>query len=636
MSEFLSNNTDPHAYRLTRQFHCLHEEAPDKAWARVVANGWPGWRKWYLTKGQNQPEKSDPVRAIRRHMPELESTLEKLTAGQDHDVTFLDFLSFWCPPRYLVSCTQFAATDDQGPYLIRNYDLDPALNEAIMLRSNWRGKPVLGMVEGLAGLSDGVNGDGLAVSLSFGGRVASGKGFGVPLIIRYILEICRDVADGVEALRAIPSHMSYNITLTDRNGAVATVFLAPDRPAMVSDNPWATNHQIGVEWPWHARFSQTLEREDLLGSMPPCPASEIKRRFHSPPLFASEYSKGYGTVFTTLYRPLKNSAQISWPNGFELTRNLDDQKPTTIGVTYTSDFNDRSPGGPITMSKFAIAGIQMHITMHDNLPEMERRLSLLMHLYPWVEMVVFSELTANGPNHAKAEPADGPFETRCRELAQKFDVWLMPGSYFQKRDGKIFNTAIVVSPQGEIVSRYDKMFPFTPYEQGVTPGQEVCVFDVPDVGRFGLSICYDMWFPEVTRTLVSMGAEVILNPVLASFIDRHADLAIVQASAAMFQTYVFSINGLLAGGNGYSRVVDPAGHILHDGNVQEELIPIEIDFDLVRRQRRRGIMNMGQPLKSFRDTSAVFPIYQPEYRSEYLDDLGPLEKATRPSRNNVA
>ena len=158
---------------------------------------------------------------------------------------------------------------------------------------------------------------------------------------------------------------------------------------------------------------------------------------------------------------------------------------------------------------------------------------------------------------------------------------------------------------------------------------EFCVFDAPEVGRFGVSICYDIWFPEVTRTLTAMGAEVILNPVLAQFVDRPADLAIAQASAAMFQSYVFHINGLAAGGNGYSMVIDPSGQVLHRGSVNEELIPIEVDFDLVRRQRKRGLLGMGQPLKSFRDTAVRFPVYEPGFDRSYLDSLGPLEKPTR-------
>ena len=284
------------------------------------------------------------------------------------------------------------------------------------------------------------------------------------------------------------------------------------------------------------------------------------------------------------------------------------------------------------MTKFAIAGIQMNIGMQDNFDEMRRRVDLLLFLYPWVEMVVFSELAYRGPNHAAAEAMDGPFEARCRELAARHRIWLVPGSYYEKQGDLVYNTTPVFSPEGAVVTRYRKMFPFTPYERGTTPGTEFCVFDVPGVGRFGLSICYDMWFPELTRTLIGMGAEVILNPVLANFMDRPSDLAIVQASAAMFQSVIFSINGLYAGGNGYSLVADSTGRILHQANVQEEMIPLEIDFDAIRDQRRRGILNMGQPLKSFRDRPVPFPIYAEGQRSDYLDSLGPLAKPERPVR----
>lgn len=281
------------------------------------------------------------------------------------------------------------------------------------------------------------------------------------------------------------------------------------------------------------------------------------------------------------------------------------------------------------MTHFAIAGIQMHVAMKSNLNEMRHRLDLLMHLYPWVEMVVFSELAADGPNPASAQPMGGPNEQAFAEMAKKHNIWLVPGSVFEKKDGRIYNTTPVLNPAGEIIARYRKMFPFTPYEDATTPGEDFCVFDVPDVGRFGVAICYDIWFPEVLRTLTSMGAEVILNPVLAHFIDRPADLVIAQASGAMFQSYIFHINGLLAGGNGCSQVVDPAGRVLHDGTVQEELIPIEVDFGLVRRQRQRGLLGMGQVLKSFRDSKAKFDVYSDHFDHSYLNGLGALEKPKR-------
>src|SRR3546814_4288082 len=95
------------------------------------------------------------------------------------------------------------------------------------------------------------------------------------------------------------------------------------------------------------------------------------------------------------------------------------------------------------------------------------------------------------------------------------------------------------------------MFPFAPYERGVAPGSEFVVFDVPGAGRFGVSICYDMWFPETTRSLASLGAEVILHPTLTNTIDRDAELAIARASAATNQCYFVDIN--VAGALGVGR-----------------------------------------------------------------------------------
>jgi deaminated glutathione amidase len=281
------------------------------------------------------------------------------------------------------------------------------------------------------------------------------------------------------------------------------------------------------------------------------------------------------------------------------------------------------------MNHFAIAGIQMQIGMTNNIPHLKSRIEILMHLYPWVEMVVLSELAPYGPNRAAAEAAGGDVEQEFAEVARKHHLWIIPGSYFEKDNGKVYNTTPVINPDGEVVTRYRKMFPFTPFEDGTTPGEEFCVFDVPEVGRFGISICYDLWFPEITRTLVSMGAEVIINPVLADFVDRPSDLAIVQASAAMFQSYIFHINGLAVGGDGQSRVIDPAGQILHQSGRQDQMIPIEVDFDLVRRQRQRGILNMGQPLKSFRDSKTRFDVYREDFDHSYLQSLGPLIKPAR-------
>ena len=287
------------------------------------------------------------------------------------------------------------------------------------------------------------------------------------------------------------------------------------------------------------------------------------------------------------------------------------------------------------MQPFAIAGLQLHLSGRgDNLPRMQERLEYLMAVFPWVQMVVFSELAACGPLTATAQPMPGPAEEAFQEMAARHGVWLVSGSHFELLHGKIYNTASVIDPTGVVVARHRKLFPFLPYEAGVTPGADFMVFDVPDVGRFGVSICYDMWFPETSRQLVAMGAEVILHPTLTTTIDRDVELAIARATAATNQCFMVDVNGVGDVGNGRSVVVGPAGDVLYQAGTSEELIPIEIDLARVRRSREVGLRGLGQPLKSFRDSQVQFPVYAGG-PSPYLDTLGPLQTPMRGSRVGI-
>lgn len=279
------------------------------------------------------------------------------------------------------------------------------------------------------------------------------------------------------------------------------------------------------------------------------------------------------------------------------------------------------------MKPFSIAGVQMHVSAtHENVTAMLHRIESVMIRFPWVQMIVFSELAPYGPlptNHP--ENLDATIELFC-DAARRHNVWILPGSMFERNEFGLYNVASVINPSGEVVTKYAKMFPFLPYEAGVQGGVDFCVFDVPHVGRFGVSICYDIWFPETTRTLVAMGAEVLLHPVLTGTIDREIELSIARSTAAMFQTYIFDVNGLGPGGTGRSCVVDPSGTILYQAAGQEEIIPVEVDFDMVRRQRAVGLRGLGQTLKSFRDRNVVFGVYDPnQHDPSYLNSLGSLD-----------
>jgi len=281
------------------------------------------------------------------------------------------------------------------------------------------------------------------------------------------------------------------------------------------------------------------------------------------------------------------------------------------------------------VSLFGVAGVQMSVSaFDDNVDRMGAYLRHIRTRFPWVRMVMFSELAPLGPKHAKAEALPGPTEARLCALARDTGLWLIPGSLFEKAEGQVYNTASVIDPQGAVVARFRKLFPFRPYEREVAGGKDFCVFDVPGAGRFGVSICYDMWFPETTRTLVAMGAEVILHPTMTDTIDRDVELSIARASAVTNQVYFFDVNGVGDGGNGRSIICDPSGYVLHQADAGAEIMPIEVDFARVRRERERGLRsNLGQPLKSFRDRDCDFDVYRRDSGGDaFLHTLGPLTK----------
>jgi predicted amidohydrolase len=286
------------------------------------------------------------------------------------------------------------------------------------------------------------------------------------------------------------------------------------------------------------------------------------------------------------------------------------------------------------MIPFAVCGLQLELSAEaDNTAHIAARVARVMELFPFVQMVVVSELAAFGPSIVHAQPLPGPAEDRLAEIAAEHGIWLLPGTLFECHEDRIYNTASVIAPNGQVVARHRKLFPFLPYETEVDAGSDFCVFDVPEVGRFGVLVCYDIWFPETSRTLAAMGVEVILHPVMTTTIDREIEIAITRAAAATNQAYVVSVNGARGGGNGRSVVCGPNGDVLFMAGENEQHFPIELDLDQVRRGREVGIWGLGQPLKSFRDRAADFRVYErgaPGF--DYLEKLGPLAKQQRGAR----
>jgi predicted choloylglycine hydrolase len=299
-------------------FSAYDEDLPGERWKSRFTRDWKAYRQWYLAEGIDvRPTYAVCLRQIKRHMPELLPTYERLcelAGGGDLEARFL---SLYCPPAYLTGCSQIV-WPGVDPILLRNYDYAPNLAEGLILRSKWNGRGVLAMIDCLWGVLDGINDAGLAISLTFGGRRVVGEGFGVPIILRYVLEFCETVAQARSVLSRVPSHMAYNVTLVDRSGAFCTAYLAPDREPLIKQVPIAANHQGRIDWHQYARATSTLERERYLFFRLQDPEMTEERLiscFLSTPLYTRAYVKGFGTLYTALYRPVSGRASFIWPDG---------------------------------------------------------------------------------------------------------------------------------------------------------------------------------------------------------------------------------------------------------------------------------------------------------------------------------
>lgn len=253
--------------------------------------------------------------ALAAHMPELVPVHERLTALAGGSDRAGRFLSMYCPPPYISGCSQ-AVWRGPEPMLVRNYDYDPQAFDALLLHSEWLGRKVIGMTDCMVGVLDGMNEDGLAISLTFGGRTCVGPGFGIPIVLRYVLETCAHVEQAVAALTRIPCHMAYNVTVLDRHGQFRSVFINPDRPAVVTDSAAATNHQPEMEPTEHHWGATSIERETYLLqelTRHPVSADEFVSAFRWPPLYSFEFEKGHGTLYTAAYRPAAGTLELRWP-----------------------------------------------------------------------------------------------------------------------------------------------------------------------------------------------------------------------------------------------------------------------------------------------------------------------------------
>jgi predicted amidohydrolase len=202
----------------------------------------------------------------------------------------------------------------------------------------------------------------------------------------------------------------------------------------------------------------------------------------------------------------------------------------------------------------------------------------------------------------EAEPLDGPTLRRLAELARRLSVTLVAGSILERstQDVRPFNTSVVLGPDGRLLAAYRKLHLFDVSIPGKVEVREsarrghgegvVCVD--AGVARLGLSVCYDLRFPELYRALARSGAELLCVPSAFTFPTGAAHWEVLlRARAIENQCWLLAANqhgptGLGHADYGHSMIVDPWGTVVACASDGERVVTAEIDLGLLAKVRR--------------------------------------------------
>jgi formamidase len=254
-----------------------------------------------------------------------------------------------------------------------------------------------------------------------------------------------------------------------------------------------------------------------------------------------------------------------------------------------------------------VAGLQTAGVPGDpgaTLEQFERHVRALRSNFGGLQVVVTPELhlmaltslldeQTVAPQEELAVDIPGELTERLGSLARETGLWLIPGSIYERVGDAVANTAVVLSPTGELVTSYRKCFPWEPVEKLVYGRRTIC-FDIPDIGRFGLAICHDGAFPEIFRALAWQGAEAIFQVTFTETSDRDAETVIARANAIVNQVAVVNVNAAAPIANGRSLVIDPEGAVRYEAGVGEEVLTAVLDLDQVERVRERGSFGINR------------------------------------------
>ena len=257
------------------------------------------------------------------------------------------------------------------------------------------------------------------------------------------------------------------------------------------------------------------------------------------------------------------------------------------------------------MRSYLAAAIQMtaSASKEENLAKAETFVRLAAER--GAALVVLPEVFSWRGRHRKepeqVEPIPGPTTHRLQDLATQLGIHLLAGSFLEKSDEvRAYNTSLLINPQGDLLAQYRKIHLFdidipgqvsVRESDGMKPGEEVVVASTP-LGTVGLSVCYDLRFPELYRGLSRKGAEIISVPSAFTFPTGAAHWeALLRARAIENQVYIIAPNQIGKNVYGFadygnSMIIDPWGKIIARAPDRECFITAEIDLDYLEKVRK--------------------------------------------------
>jgi predicted amidohydrolase len=192
---------------------------------------------------------------------------------------------------------------------------------------------------------------------------------------------------------------------------------------------------------------------------------------------------------------------------------------------------------------------------------------------------------------AESEPVEGPTVQALRRKARELRTHLFTGSFVEREGTSLYNTAVLLGPGGELLARYRKihLFGYQSEERRLLRrGEEVVVVPTP-WGKAGLSICYDLRFPELYRKMIDQGADFFLVASAWPHPRLEPWVLLNRARALESLAYLFSCNctGSQADRRyaGHSLFVDPLGKVIAEAGDAEAILAAEVDPGLVAAVR---------------------------------------------------